>query len=264
MDKEEIKTKLNKNKKELLANILFCGIIGGIAGVILRNILSSYLLSMTITTLCAEGLGLTVNVSLIKENKHLKAIIKQEQEENENSVEKLETPNLEEEKVQEKYQEKKDFVIQEPISQMTLYGYRGLFSPFFPIYLDLEKTKEWHEINIYMQYLHSITFIGNHAGKRNVIRICDYKNIADIKEYFVTKAEDGYIILNEEKSVKSEDYIWEHYANKGSIIGINIKKMYEEFQKRGIILEEEICNKVETEQPNEEMILMLSKTPKKK
>lgn len=250
MDKEEMKTKLKKNKKELIANILFCGVLGSIGGAVLGNIVNSYLLSIVGTILIVEGLGLTVNVSLIKEIKHLKTNLTQGITEVETSEEKEEPTNLEEE-IKEEHQEKKEFILETPISQMTLYGYEGVF---YPIYFDLEEKEKFDiESNMPMQFLHYLAFIGDFAGRKNVIRVYDGQS-SDNKEYYFTSEPYGYAIFDREKSIQSKSYVWE--TCEQCIEKIDIHDLYLEFQKRGITLEE-------TKQPDEEMTLTLSKTPEK-
>lgn len=252
MVKEEMKTKLKKTKKELIANILFCGVLGSIAGGILGNIVNSYLLSIVGTILIAEGFGLTVNVSLIKEIKHLKTNLKQETVEVETSEDVEEPTKLKEEKIQEEHQEKKDFVLETPISQLTLYGYKGVF---YPIYFDLEEKEKFDiESNMPMQFLHYLAFIVDFAGRKNVIRVYDEQS-RDNKEYYFANEQYGYAFFNKEKSIQSKSYVWE--ICEQCIGEINIHDLYLEFQKRGIVLEENIYTS------DEEMTLMLSKTPEK-
>lgn len=251
MDKEEMKIKLKKNKKELIVNSLFCGFLGVVAGVVLGNIVNSYLLSIVGTTLIAEGFGLTVNGGLIKEIKHLKTNLTQGIIEVETSEEKEEPTNLEEKKIQEEHQEKKEFILETPISQMTLYGYKGVF---YPIYFDLEEKQKFDiESNMPMQFLHYLAFIGDFAGRKNVIRVYDEQS-RDNKEYYFANEPYGYAIFNREKSMQSKSYVWE--TCEQCIEKIDIHDLYLEFQKRGIVLKE-------TKQPDEEMTLTLSKAPEK-
>lgn len=245
MPTEDKCTLLKKNRKELVVNMLFCGILGCIAGVTLSHIVGFYIFSIISAVFVAETLGLTVNLSLIKEIKNLKANLKQEKTEME--IEQFEVLQLEERK-QEECQEKKKFLVETPITQMNLYGYRGVF---YPIYFDLEEKQKFNKDNdIPMQFLHSLEFIGDYAGKRNVIRIYSQENIVNNKEHCVAMDEYGYVILNKEKSMQNKSYIWE--TCKEYIDGINIKDIYVEFQKRGIVLEKDIYNQEETEHQNEE------------
>lgn len=235
---------LKKKKKELIANILFCGVLGSIAGVVLGNIVNSYLLSIVGTILIAEGLGLTVNVSLIKEIKHLKINLKQEMIGSEEEKELIKT----EEKILEEHLEKKDFVLETPISQMTLYAYKGVF---YPICFDLEEKQKFDiESNMPMQFLYNIAFIGNFAGRKNVIRVYD-DQIRNSKEYYFVSEQYGYAIFNKEKSIQSQSYVWE--TCEQCIEKINIQDLYLEFQKRGIGLEEM------KQSDEEEMTLILAK-----
>lgn len=247
-----MKTKLKKTKKELVANILFCGVLGSIAGVILGNIVNSHLFAIIGSIVFGEGMGLIVNLSLIKEIKRLKTNLTQEITEVETSEAKEEPTNLEEKKMQEEHQEKKEFILETPISQMTLYGYEGVF---YPIYFDLEEKEKFNDkSNIPMRFLHSLEFIGDFAGRKNVVRIYDQSIILDSKEYYVAMEENDYALLNEESSIQNGSYIWE--ICEQCIRGIDVHDVYLELQKRGIVLEE-------MKQPDEEMTLMLSKTLEK-
>lgn len=246
-----MKTKLKKTKKELVANIFFCGVLGSIAGVILGNIVNSHLFAIIGSIVFVESMGLIVNLSLIKEIKRLKTNLTQGITEVENSEEKEEPTKLKEE-IKEEHQEKKEFILETPISQMTLYGYEGVF---YPIYFDLEEKEKFDiESNMPMQFLHYLAFIGDFAGRKNVVRIYDQSIILDSKEYYVAMEENGYALLNEESSIQNGSYVWE--TCEQCIEKIDIHDLYLEFQKRGITLEE-------TKQPDEEMTLTLSKTPEK-
>lgn len=249
-----MKTKLKKTKKELVANILFCGVLGSIAGVILGNIVNSHLFAIIGSIVFVEGMGLIVNLSLIKEIKRLKTNLTQEITEVETSEAKEEPTNLEEKKIHEKYQEKKNFVLETPISQMTLYGYEGVF---YPIYFDLEEKQKFNDkSNIPMRFLHSLAFIGNFAGRKNVIRVYNQSNILDSKEYYVAMEENSYVLLNEEKSIQSKSYVWE--ICEQCIRGIDVHGVYLEFQKRGIVLEENIFTNGEEVELQNKMIRKIS------
>lgn len=242
MPTEDKCTLLKKNRKELIVNTIFCGILGIISGIILGNVLNSYLFSVIGTTLIAETIGLTVNISLLKENKTLKV------------NQKVETKEKEQPYFEKQTQEKKQMeriLFEKPKVQMTLYGFQGVF---YPIYFDLEEKQKFNEdCSSSMQLLHTISYMEEFAGKRNVIQIYDQKEIKNAKTYYITREEHSIVLFDEEKSRQMNSFEWMPLPENWEVI--NVINTYQEFQKRGVILEDNL-------EPNEEMLLNLKKEKK--
>lgn len=165
----------------------------------------------------------------------------------------------------------KDFEIDIPISQMTLYVYAswiffwpkekeiektpiskiiqyGYKSEFTPIFRDLRQMLLYKEDPFHC--IHKVEFIENFACekevKKDVIRIKD--NRGNVK-YCVVIDKETYAILNEEEN------IWKYYRDYKE--REYIKKIYNAFQARGIVLDKN--TKAILGELNEGMILKLQK-----
>lgn len=118
--------------------------------------------------------------------------------------------------------------------QMKLYGFSGAFmSEFFD---SEEQLAEWMKSNdTSFGSRCVIEYLGNVAGRSDVIRITDESGRTDL---YTVVDEDGYGIYNNKRSICLGKYVWEF--SHGSI-----SEFYSAFRDRGISFEHDIYDEID-------------------
>lgn len=121
-----------------------------------------------------------------------------------------------------------------PNSQMRLYVLIGIGQNlYFESKEDLQTIMKENPQGTYQWMI--VDYIGNIAGRRDVIQITDQENK---KELRVAINRNGYAVYNPERSKYHGDYIWEY--QEGSL-----EELYQALRDSGVIFEEDVFQMIE-------------------